>query len=161
MFYLSASHRNGRTATMATTLATLPDFIVTIDMAMHAVVDQTDEIGNVIRTIDFGMFSDTAKAINSWLYDQSPEDRDIWAPVMNTYLLVEFSKSETAGPTRATCKAHGHKPGDSFLYFGRAARPTDEGVRVTFEGVTGGVIRLLDADGVNAYRFGTAMKFWA
>jgi hypothetical protein len=77
---------------MATTLATLPDFIVTVDMALHTVIDQTDEIGDVVRTIDFGVSGEVADAINSWLFDQDPADRDIWAPVLNTYLLGEFAK---------------------------------------------------------------------
>jgi hypothetical protein len=79
---------------MATTLATLPDFIVTVDMAMHTVIDLTDETGNVVQTIDFGVSGEVADAVNSWLFDQDPADRDIWAPVLNTYLRGEFAKRE-------------------------------------------------------------------
>jgi hypothetical protein len=77
---------------MATTLSTLPDFIVTVDMAMHTVVDHTDEIGNVIRTIDFGVSGEVPDAVNHWLFEQDRVIRGIWAPAMNAYLAAEFAK---------------------------------------------------------------------
>ncbi len=77
---------------MATTLVTLPDFIVTIDRADHTVIDQTDEIGNVIRTIDFGILSQVADVVNAWLDLGEPAALDVLAPAMNAYLLEQFAK---------------------------------------------------------------------
>lgn len=77
---------------MATTLAHLSDFIVTIDMAMHTVVDRTNEVGNVIRTIDFGATGEVADVVNSWMFEQNSLDRKVWAPALNAYLLEQFAK---------------------------------------------------------------------
>lgn len=77
---------------MALTFTTLPDFIVTIDRAGHLVVDQLDENGDLVRTIDFGAAGcDVTGLVNSWfqLYDV---DRDALAPAVNAYLLAEFAK---------------------------------------------------------------------
>jgi hypothetical protein len=73
------------------TLVTLPDFIVNIDAADHVVVDHVSEIGTLIQTIDFGSTGEVAAAVDAW-FAQSPSDRDVWAPVMNTYLLHQFEK---------------------------------------------------------------------
>lgn len=76
---------------MATTLATLPDFIVTVDPAQHTVVDLVDENGNVVRTIDFGIFGDMADAANAWLDLEDAAVRDALAPAMNALLLAQFA----------------------------------------------------------------------
>lgn len=79
---------------MASTFATLPDFIVTVDRALHTVVDRVDGSGNVVRTIDFGLFGAVAEAVNVWLDLESTDTRDAMAPAMNAYLLAEFAPRE-------------------------------------------------------------------
>lgn len=79
---------------MASTLATLPDFIVTVDAAQHTVVDLVDQNGNVVRTVDFGIFGDVADAVNTWLDLEDAAIRDAIAPAMNALLLAHFAQRE-------------------------------------------------------------------
>jgi hypothetical protein len=75
---------------MATQLITLPDFLVNIDRAGHVVIDLVEGV-NATRSIDFGIVGDVPDAFLAWL-DQSPADREVWVPVLNTYVLAEFAK---------------------------------------------------------------------
>lgn len=71
-------------------LATTRDFIVTIDPALHVVINQVDTNHMIIRSIDFGISGQVADLVNAW-FDQAMEDQAIWAPVLNTYLLELFA----------------------------------------------------------------------
>lgn len=79
---------------MATTLTTLPDFIVTIDRAAHLVVERV-EGDNVTRTIDFGTRGQVAHIVDVWLElgeTLGEPAMDALAPAMNAYLLEQFAQ---------------------------------------------------------------------
>lgn len=70
---------------------TLPDFIVFIDRAGHAVAEQVDGDGNTVRGVDFGFSTPQANVINVFV-DADQETRDALAPAVNVYLLGLIAK---------------------------------------------------------------------
>jgi hypothetical protein len=88
MFYLSARNTEPKGTPMTFT-ATLPDFTVTMDRASHIVAEHM-EGEKIVRTIDFGIFSDEADALRTWL-EMEPPFQSALIPAMNAYLLAEFA----------------------------------------------------------------------
>lgn len=62
---------------------TLPDFIVFIDRAGHAIAERVNSEGETVSGTDFGFSTTAANVINAFI----DGDRDALAPAVNAYLL--------------------------------------------------------------------------
>lgn len=85
-----------------TTFTWTVDFTIRIDRAGHLVVEQIDDQGVTIRTIDFGVNGGPTPVILTWLELDTAAAQDL-SPAINSHLMAIFTadrlREELTGST--------------------------------------------------------------